>query len=89
MGGTFKREQTYVYLWLIHADVWQKPNTVLQSNYPPIKNNKIVFTKNVTVLSKDEMALLHSSLFKSYQQFGNKFWKCHQRKKKGKPVWQG
>ena len=20
-----KREETYVYLWLIHADVWQKP----------------------------------------------------------------
>ena len=32
---------------------------------------------------------LHSSLFKSYQQLGIKFWKCHQRKKKGKPVWQG
>ena len=25
MGGRFKRERTYVYLWLIHADVWQKP----------------------------------------------------------------
>ena len=24
-GGRFKREGTYVYLWLIHADVWQKP----------------------------------------------------------------
>ena len=23
--GRFKREGTYVYLWLIHADVWQKP----------------------------------------------------------------
>ena len=22
----FKREGTYVYLWLIHADVWQKSN---------------------------------------------------------------
>ena len=21
----FKREGTYVYLWLIHVDVWQKP----------------------------------------------------------------
>ena len=26
MGGRFKRERTYVYLWLIHADVWQKPS---------------------------------------------------------------
>ena len=22
--GMFKREGTYVYLWLIHVDVWQK-----------------------------------------------------------------
>ena len=25
MGVRFKREGTYVYLWLIHIDVWQKP----------------------------------------------------------------
>jgi len=25
MGRSFKREETCVYLWLIHADVWQKP----------------------------------------------------------------
>ena len=25
MGGTFKREGTCVYLWLIQVDVWQKP----------------------------------------------------------------
>ena len=25
MGGKFKREEIYVYLWLIHPDVWQKP----------------------------------------------------------------
>ena len=25
VGRRFKREGTYVYLWLIHADVWQKP----------------------------------------------------------------
>ena len=24
IGGRFKREGTYVYLWLIHVDVWQK-----------------------------------------------------------------
>ena len=24
VGGRFKREGAYVYLWLIHADVWQK-----------------------------------------------------------------
>ena len=25
VGGRFKREVTYVYLWLIHVDGWQKP----------------------------------------------------------------
>ena len=25
VGGKFKMEWTYVYLWLIHADVWQRP----------------------------------------------------------------
>ena len=24
-GGRFKREGMPVYLWLIHADIWQKP----------------------------------------------------------------
>ena len=26
MEGKFKREGTYVHLWLIHVDVWQKSN---------------------------------------------------------------
>ena len=25
VGGILKREGIYVYLWLIHADVWKKP----------------------------------------------------------------
>ena len=25
VGRRFKREGAYVYLWLIHVDVWQKP----------------------------------------------------------------
>ena len=25
MGGRFKREGTYVYLGLIHVNIWQKP----------------------------------------------------------------
>ena len=24
MGGGFRRQGTYVYLWLIHVDVWQR-----------------------------------------------------------------
>ena len=25
VGGRFKREGTYIYLWPIHINVWQKP----------------------------------------------------------------
>ena len=25
-GRVFKMEETHVYLWLIHIDVWQKPS---------------------------------------------------------------
>ena len=31
-----KREGTYVHLWLIHIDVWQK--STQYCNYPSIKN---------------------------------------------------
>ena len=24
MGGTFKREGSFVYLWQIHVDIWQR-----------------------------------------------------------------
>ena len=46
VGRRFKREGTYIYLWLIHVDVWQKPiqhcNTIIlqlkikrkKKNYP-------------------------------------------------------
>ena len=42
-GGRWERASrggTYVYLWLIHVNVWQKPtnqNSVV-NNSPPIKN---------------------------------------------------
>ena len=25
LGGKFKREEIYAFLWLIHIDIWQKP----------------------------------------------------------------
>ena len=34
MGG-FKMEETHVYLWPIHVDIWQKPSQYF--NYSPIK----------------------------------------------------
>ena len=34
MGERFKSEDTYVYLWVIHVDVWQKPtNTAKQLSF--------------------------------------------------------
>ena len=41
VGGRFKREGTYIYQWLRHVGIWQKPEQYC--NYPPIKNN---FFKN-------------------------------------------
>ena len=35
MGGGYKKEVTYVYLWPIHVDVWQNPSQYC--NYPTIK----------------------------------------------------
>ena len=39
VGGRLTREGTYVYLWLIHIDIWQKPTQYC--NYPSIKNKSI------------------------------------------------
>ena len=37
VGGRLKRERyTYVYLWLIYVNVWQKPTQYY--NHPSIKN---------------------------------------------------
>ena len=52
VGGMFKREVAYIYLWLIHVNIWQKPTQYCKAityckatisyiiNYPPIKNIK-------------------------------------------------
>ena len=38
-GREVQREGMYVYLWLIHVDVWQNL-TVLLSDYPSVKNKQ-------------------------------------------------
>ena len=40
MRGRFQREGTYVYLWLIHADVQQKPIQCDKAIIPQLKLNK-------------------------------------------------
>ena len=38
MGGKFKREGTYVYLWLIHVDIWQKATKFCKAIILQVKN---------------------------------------------------
>ena len=38
MGQRFKREATYAYLCLIHADVWQKPTKFCKAIILRLKN---------------------------------------------------
>ena len=40
MSRRFKMEGTYVYPWLIHADVWQKPTHQCKAIILQLKTNK-------------------------------------------------
>ena len=44
--GRFKKERTYVYLWLIHVDVWQKPTRYCKAVVLKLKIN---FKKENTI----------------------------------------
>ena len=46
MGWRFKREVTYVYLWLIHADIWQKLTKFCKAIILQLKN---IFLKNPAI----------------------------------------
>ena len=43
VGGRFKREGTYVYLRLIHVDVWQKPTQYYKAIILRLKKKRIGF----------------------------------------------
>ena len=45
MGGRFRREGTYVYLWLIHVDVWRKPTQYCKAFILQLKINKLNYKK--------------------------------------------
>ena len=45
MGGRFKREGTWVYLWLIDVDVWRKPTQYCKAIVLQLKINKFIFKK--------------------------------------------
>ena len=41
MAGQFKKEDTYVYLWLIHVEVWQKATKFCKAIILQLKNKLI------------------------------------------------
>ena len=57
VGERFKKEGTYLYLWLIHVDVWQKPIQYCKAIVLQLKINKLIF--------KERKARLKSSGLKT------------------------
>ena len=56
-GREVQNEGTYVYLWLIHVDVWQKPIQYCKAIVLQLKINKLIF--------KERKARLKSSGLKT------------------------
>ena len=52
VGGRLKREGTYVYLWLIHVDVWQKPTQ--HSKAIILKLKIYIFFKSLQITNAEE-----------------------------------
>ena len=50
MGGSFKREGTYVHLRLIHDDAWQKMTKLCKAIVFQLKNTKTRRLKYITLL---------------------------------------
>ena len=50
-GGTWKGgsgdRDTYIYLWLIHVAVWQKPTQCWKETLPQLKIDKLKCLKNI------------------------------------------
>ena len=38
-GQRFKRERAYIFMWLIHVDIWQKPTQYGKAIIPQLKIN--------------------------------------------------
>ena len=45
VGGTFKRERTWVLLWLIHVDEWQKPTQYWKAIIFHLKINQFFYKR--------------------------------------------
>jgi len=54
VGGRFRRDRIYVYLWLIHAVVWQKPTQHCKAIIFQLKVNlKNIFFKTIASSSSE------------------------------------
>ena len=73
MGGRFKGERTYVYLRLIHVDVWQKPAQYCKAIIFQLKQKKncliIDYWPNYTSTRKD---LNEENLILTFKKSGGK-----------------
>ena len=49
VGGRLKREGTYIYIWLIHVDVWQKPTQQCKAIILQLKINKFLKREKKTI----------------------------------------
>ena len=67
MEGSFKRERIYVYLWLIHVEVWQKTTEFCKATILQLKNKWI---KKIIVLLESPCLKLSSHDFISFLVVG-------------------
>ena len=79
VGGRFKREGTYVYLWLIHVDGYMtETNTIFKSNYLPIKINKFLKFSSSFVLDPFQVISSHTEFVaSSMEHFHHHFRKVY------------
>ena len=52
MGGRFRSEEIYIYLWLIHVDVWQKPTQYCKAIILQLNKFKKRISVNITWLQQ-------------------------------------
>ena len=71
LRGSFKREVTQVYLWLIHVDVWQKPTQHYKAIILQLKINKLKKkTESELLVGNKELKLCgsHGSCSKGFKE---------------------
>ena len=59
VGGSFRRDRTYVYLWLIHVDIWWKPSQYCKAIILRLKINKLKEKTNAlkeTLIFRDSIS---------------------------------